>query len=352
MISPSMIPASVRVLDADRESLWDDYVARSGTASIYHLSAWRGLIKRLYGHESRYIYAHDADGNVTGVLPLIRLKSALFGDYLVSMPYFNYGGALADTAATEQSLIQHAAELAADAGCSHVELRDTAPRHDGWPVRTDKVAMELALPGDVDALWSGLGSKLRSQVKRPMRETGVVVVRGGAELLNDFYDVFARTMRDLGTPVYPIAMFREILEAFPQAASVVVVRFNDRPAAAAFLIGYKGRLEIPWAASLRELNRFGFNMLLYWEVLKKAIEERYTIFDFGRSTRDGGTYNFKKQWGAHERPLYWHYWLAPGKAMPNLTPKNSKYSLAISVWKKLPVFVANRLGPWLVGNLP
>lgn len=345
-------PSSVRMLKEGEESLWDDYVARNNAGSIYHLSAWRYLIERLFRHESHYVYAADEGDRVTGVLPLVRLRSLLFGDYLVSMPYFNYGGAIADSPRIEQLLMERAARIAADAGCSHIEFRDTVARPASWPVRTDKVGMELILPSDVNDLWSSLGSKLRSQIKRPQREAGIEVVHGGHDLLGEFYQVFARNMRDLGTPVYAVAMFREILQTFPKTASIVVVRFNNRPAAAAFLIGYKDRIEIPWAASVKELNRFGFNMLLYWEVLKKAVEQRYAIFDFGRSTRDGGTYKFKKQWGAQERPLYWHYWLAPGKAIPNLTPKNPKYNFAIGVWKKLPVFVTNRLGPWLVGNLP
>jgi len=343
---------SVRVLEEGSEPLWDDYVARNDAGSIYHLSAWRRLIERLFRHESHYVYAIDEGGRVVGLLPLIRLRSLLFGDYVVSMPYFNYGGAIADSPQIEQLLMERAARIAAELGCSHIEFRDTVTRPDSWPVRSDKVGMDLVLPGNVDDLWSGLGTKMRTRIKRPQREAGVEVVRGGRELLGEFYEVFARNMRDLGTPVYPVEMFREILQMFPKAASIVVVRFNNRPSAVAFLMGHKDRLEIPWAASLRELNRFAFNMLLYWEVLKKAVEERYAIFDFGRATRDGGTYEFKKHWGARERPLYWHYWLAPGKAIPNLTPKNPKYQFAIGVWKKLPLFVANRLGPLLVVNLP
>lgn len=340
-------------LDPADEAVWDAYVTRHPSGSIYHLSRWRRLIADWYGHEAHYLYARDADTeNVVGALPLIRLKSLLFGDYLVSMPYFNYGGAIADSAYVEESLMTHAATMADQLGCSHIEFRDAATQRAGWAVRTDKIGMQLALPATVDALWTNLGSKLRAQVKRPQREAGVEIQRGGRELLSDFYDVFSRNMRDLGTPVYPIAMFDDILKAFPQAASIVVVRFAGRAAAAGFLIGFRDRLEIPWAASRRELNRVGFNMLLYWEILKFAVEQRYAIFDFGRSSREGGTHQFKKQWGARETPIYWHYWLAAGKKIPNLTPKNTKYGLAINVWKKMPVAIANRIGPWLVGNLP
>lgn len=340
-------------IGAADEAAWDAYVTRHSAASIYHLAMWRRVIADLYGHQAHYLCTRDTTGGaITGVLPLIRLKSLLFGDYLVSMPYFNYGGAIADTSDVEQSLMEHAGTMARRLGCSHIEFRDAATHRPGWAVRTDKVGMQLVLPATVDALWTNLGSKLRAQIKRPQREAGVDILRGGRELLNDFYEVFARNMRDLGTPVYPLAMFDAILTAFPQAASIVVVRFEGRPAAAGFVMGYRERLEIPWAASRRELNRVGFNMLLYWEILKFAIEQRYAIFDFGRSSREGGTHQFKKQWGACETPIHWHYWLAAGREMPNLTPKNAKFGFAINVWKKMPVAIANRIGPWLVGNLP
>ena len=342
---------TIRVLDAAGDAAWDAYVSRQSAASIYHLSAWRTLIADLYGHASHYLYAIEGT-DVVGVLPLVRLKSVLFGDYLVSMPYFNYGGAIAQTPEIKRELLEQAAGFAARNGCSHIEARDTAPFEAGWSARTDKVGMELALPRDVDALWSGFSSKLRAQIKRPQREAGVEVRRGGAELLTDFYQVFSRNMRDLGTPVYPVTMFARILAAFPAATAIVSVRFESQPVAAGFVIGFRDRLEIPWAASRREFNRFGFNMLLYWEILKKAVEDGYAVFDFGRSSRDGGTHKFKQQWGAQERPLHWHYWLPAGKQMPNLTPKNSKYSFAIAMWKRMPLLVANRIGPWLVGNLP
>jgi hypothetical protein len=122
--------------------------------------------------------------------------------------------------------------------------------------------------------------------------------------------------------------------------------------AAAFLIGYGGRLEIPWASTIRDVNHLSINMLLYWEVLKYAIQHQYRIFDFGRSSRDSGTYFFKRQWGAHPQPLYWHYWLRGDRKLPALNPQNPKYALAINIWKHLPLFIANRLGPSVVKYLP
>lgn len=342
-------PIHIAQLNAASAGAWDAYVENHAQASVYHRAIWRDVIGSVFGHASIYLYARGVDA-ILGVLPLVRLKSYLFGDYLVSMPYFNYGGAISDSPAVAQRLMDAAAERASELGCSHVEFRDVEPRP-SWDCRTDKVAMELALPTDPAALWSGFDSKLRAQVRKPQKE-GAQFVYGGIELLADFYRVFARNMRDLGTPVYPKSFFQAILQAFPRQAAIALVRYRGRAVAAGFLLGHRDRLEIPWASSLREFNRVGVNMMLYAETLRTAIERGYRVFDFGRSTIDSGTYRFKKQWGCAPRPLYWHYWLAAGKELPRLNPDNPTYQWAIALWRRMPMFLANGLGPQIVKNLP
>ncbi len=337
-------------IDSDTNA-WDEFVQTKNNASIYHLSVWKKLINQIFGHSSYYLQAMSDDGNVVGVLPLVRLKSMLFGDYIVSMPFFNYGGVLADSPEIESALMKRAGELAAELGVQHIEFRDTVARDSQWPVREDKVVMELALPDSEDALWSSIGSKVRAQVKRPQRE-GVEIRCGGLELVDDFYRVFSENMRDLGTPVYSKSLFTEILKEFPDNSYIVLVYHAGGPVAAGFLLGFNGRLEIPWASSLRKYNRIGVNMALYWNVLKLAIARDYKVFDFGRSTVGCGTYRFKKQWGAEPKQLYWHYWLKEGGAVPQLNPDNPKYKMAINAWQRLPLGVSTWLGPKIVKNLP
>jgi len=341
----------VSTLEEIGESKWNAYVDSCEQASVYHLSGWKGVLSSAFHCKCHYLPAISAAGDVVGILPLVHFKNPLFGNFLVSMPYFNHGGLLSNDAEAEDALLNHVVHLAQELGVSHIELREFHGRKGDWQVKDEKVLMLLDLPSDPDVLWKSIGSKRRSQIKRPDRE-GASVRTGGLELLDDFYAVFSRNMRDLGTPVYSRALFSEILKSFPNDAFMVVIYLNEMPVAAAFLVGHKKTIEIPWASSLREYNRLGTNMKLYWEVLKFSISRGYDVFDFGRSTMDGPTYKFKKQWGSQPKQCYWNYWLAEGNELPQLNPHNPKYKMAIAGWKKLPLFVANRLGPHIVKHLP
>jgi FemAB-related protein (PEP-CTERM system-associated) len=334
----------------DEGAEWDRFATATPGGTIYHQLAWRHVFAAEFGWESHYLVARNATA-VEGILPLVRLKSRLFGDFLVSLPYVNYGGVVSLTDAADRALLEAGVELAASLGVSHLELRELKPRDARWPARTDKVGMRAALETSDEEQWEKLPSKLRSQVRRPQKE-GATTRVGGAELLPSFHAVFARNMRDLGTPVYGKSFFETIFRELPGHVDVVLVEIGDSPVAAGILIHSAGTTEIPWASSLRSANRIGANMLLYWACLRRAIERGSTAFDFGRSTVDGGTYRFKRQWGAEPVPMYWHYWLRGGRDLPRLNPSNPKFALAIAAWQRLPLWIANRLGPRIVRNLP
>jgi FemAB-related protein (PEP-CTERM system-associated) len=337
-----------KISDADAAA-WDEYVLGTSGASHYHLYAWHGFFADYLDKETWYLAAREGT-RITGILPLVRQKSRVFGDYLVSLPFLNYAGILADDERVADALADECALLAQRTGVSHAELREYRPRA-RLVQRDDKVAMRRELPDSADALSAALGAKLRSQIRRPTRD-GASTRRGGVELLDDFYRVFSRNMRDLGTPVYAKSMFADILSRFPGDIEIVLVDLDDQSVAAGFLVHFRGRTEVPWASADRRYNRLSVNMLLYWDMLCAAIDHGSSEFDFGRSTRDSGPHRFKKQWGAKEVPLVWNYWLREGESMPNLGPDNPVYSLAIRAWQKLPLSVANALGPMLVRNLP
>lgn len=340
-----------RVLAAD-DAQWDAYVRQHPDGHAYHLSAWPRIIESSFGHPTYRLLARDSDGRITGVLPVTRLKSRLFGDFMVSMPYVNYGGPCADDDATTAALLGEAMALARQHGVRHLEVRTIAPVSvHGLHSRSSKVSMVLELPATPDELSQRFTSKLRSQVKRAQRED-ITVAFGGEDQLDGFYEVFAENMRDLGTPVYAKHFFRTILRELPGQAVICLLTLRGEPVAAGFLIGSKRTLEIPWASSLRRYGKLSPNMLLYWSVLKYACETGYTRFDFGRSSPDSGTYKFKAQWGAQPVQLNWSYWVPDGAALPDLSPRNPKFQLAIKVWQRLPIAVTKIVGPHIVKNLP
>jgi len=332
---------------------WDGFVRARPAASVYLLSGWALLARDVFGHEAYFIEARGSAGELLGVLPLVLQKSLVFGNFMTSMPFFNYGGALADSDEVVLALMEHGRTLAQGLRCRYLEFRDAVERPGTWRVRRDKVSMILPLPADLAALSKKLGSKLRSQVKRVEREQPSVRI-GGAELLDDFYGLFCRTMRDLGTPVYPKRFFAAILERFAAECLLLIVDRAGQPAAGAFLVIVDGNAEIPWAACREDAKPAGFNMKLYWEVLSAVVSRGCRQFDFGRSTLDSGTYKFKRQWGAEPLQLHWHRWERDAADTDPVQPatEGRVMRLATDVWKRLPLGVANRLGPLVSPSLP
>lgn len=327
------------------------YLAKHPAASVWHRPGVCRFIEDTCGNSARYLCAFDDTDNVVGLLPVVQLNSHLFGNFLVAMPYFNYGGVLADNRQVALTLISEAEQWRREVNASHLELRFCQDNDLGFPQKTDKVVFWLPLPDKIDDLWDSFQPKVRAQIRRGQREMTELTI-GGPELLDEFYRVFAINMRDLGTPVYGKDFFANLLRALEGHAWLVVARINGKAAGCAFLTGYKGRMEIPWASTLRRYNHTSINMSMYWKVLEFAVQKEFKVFDFGRCTQDAGTYRFKQQWGAQPLRLYWDYVLPDGDELPALNPDNPKFRLMIAVWQRLPVVLTNLLGPHIVKRLP
>jgi len=204
--------------------------------------------------------------------------------------------------------------------------------------------MLLDLPESIETLMKSFKAKLRSQIKKPMKE-GLRPKVGNLELLDDFYKVFSINMRDLGSPVHSKKLMQKVLQEFPENAKIVIVYKKNAPIASSLIIGFKDTLENPWASSLREYSRLAPNMLLYWTMLEYACDNGYAYFDFGRSSPDEGTYKFKEQWGSKPTPLHWHYISLDGKPIDEETSEKSQFGKAIQFWQKLPVSFTRIIGP-------
>jgi serine/alanine adding enzyme len=358
----------VRAIHSDAAAAWDDYVNGHPQATLYHLYGWRNVIEQTYGHKTYYLAATKNVLNANtqypipntqfvGLLPLVHLKHFLFGNTLVSMPFFDLGGILADDEATEQTLLRHAVQLGRKLKATRIELRHTHPLscvNATNPVnsinpfsvvtRSHKVRMLRDLPDASDRLMKSFKSKLRSQIKKPMKE-GLTVKIGGNELLGHFYKVFSVNMRDLGSPVHSESLMKHILDEFSNHANIIVVYKRQHPTACSLVIRFKDILENPWASALRQYSRLSPNMLLYWSMLEYACKQGIKQFDFGRSTPGEGTYKFKEQWGAQPEPLYWHYIPLNGQTMNDDQAEKSKLESFIKYWQKLPVPVTQVIGP-------
>jgi FemAB-related protein (PEP-CTERM system-associated) len=347
-------PLEVRVVDRrdlpGRYSSWERELTRNGPFPLSRHPGWLTILERGMRHVP-YCFEAVQNGELRGILPLAFVRSMLFGRYLVSLPYVNYGGVCGDTEAAGP-LIDQAIGLADRLRVRFLELRHEQPvahaRLVGRPGL--KVHMRRPLPATADLLWSALSPKVRNQVRKGQK-SGLSVSWGGEERLDEFYEVFSRNMRDLGTPVFGRSLFRAVLHQFPDRAEFCVVRAGDQPAAAALLLNGWGITEVPSASSLRQFNPTCANMLMYFHLLERAIARGQLIFDFGRSTPDGSTFQFKKQWGAAPEPAEWQYYLRDGDA-GGMRPDNPRYRRLIELWQRLPVGLTRVIGPPIVRGIP
>ena len=361
----------------------DEFVYSHSHGSLYNLTAWKKVVTRSYMHEIYSLIAMgqpDSDGNlnigqnkirysIAGLLHLVHMRHRLFGNRLVSMPFCDAGGMLSINENVERMMIKQALRSADVLHIPALELRQYQPliclsseaqASDrireikmalDWRVSvapdTNKARMLLDLSeslGDPDMLMKRFKPKLRSQIRKPVKE-GLIIKNGGIELIDDFYNIFAENMRDLGSPVHSKKFIIEVLKAFSSSANIFVVYSNKKPLASSIAIGFKDILYNPWASSLRRYSHLAPNMLLYWSMLEFACQNNYRCFDFGRSTPNEGAYRFKEQWGAKPKPLYWyHFFKADSQYLGDGSSKD-KMSKAIEYWKKLPIPVTKIIGP-------
>ena len=328
---------------------WDALVARTPGGTHFHRHGWRDVIETAFGHECLWLATRDGNGALGGVLPLVRVRSRLFGHYLVSMPFVNYGGPLGTDEAV-RALADHAQARARDDGARLLELRSRVPLPIDLPVSHRKITVLLDLAaGDPDAVWKGLDGKLRSQVRRPQKEN--VTVRFGLDQLDAFYDVFARHMRDLGTPVHSRRLFDSIAARFGPDVWIGCAYHADKAVAAGWAFRWGDEVEITWASALAAYNRLAPNMLLYWSFIERAAREGLRMFNFGRCTPGSGTHRFKRQWGGRDEQLHWYQWSANATAATP-SPDDARYAWGPRLWKRLPLPVASWLGPRLVRFIP
>jgi len=356
MTMPVTTTKTIRVLEKDDLATalprLEQFLVRDGSrVPLSRHPGWLTVLNRSMRYRPYCLEAVDGE-RTCGFLALADVKSMLFGRFLVSLPYLNYGGPVADDGDTAQILIDRAVTLADSLGVRYLELRHEQPtvhaalKHS----RTDKVHMRMDLPATVEQLGKDIGFRVRNRVKKG-EKNGLTVEWGGQELMGDFYSVFSENMRDLGTPVYSRQLFTATLEQFPDRTELCVVRLGKLAVAAGLLLHGWGVTEVPSSSSLRSHRDTCANMRMFWHLLKRAVERGQDVFDFGRSSEDSPTMEFKKQWGASPSASEWQFYLRRGK-VGGMRKENPRYERMIRVWQRLPLSVANWLGPRIVRGIP
>lgn len=331
---------------------WNSYIESHPYGTAYHNTAFLNAIQDVYKNKTVYITALH-ENRVVGVLPLVQMKGLLGSSELVSISYCDYGGILAQDTHVAREIANFALKTIANHNSSFVELRQTDElnldkdlSNSKLVCNTSKIRMRLDLPKSISELNASFTPKLRAQIKRPIKE-GCFCKIGREELIDDFYKVFSYNMRDLGSPVHPKALIRQVLHHFKESAKLYVVYLKDQPLACACILKHNNEFINPWASSDKRFRKIAPNMLLYWSMLEDAINNGCTVFDFGRSTPGEGTFKFKEQWGAKPQQLFWYYL---GNSVPDpdtFTKKDFKKELFIKLWSTLPVKVTQIVGPFI-----
>ncbi len=336
---------------AERLPHWQQFVREQGLLAPSSRLQWLNILERGLKQQP-YVLEATREGRTVGLLPLMYVRSLLFGRFLVSLPYLNTGGVAAQDEVVTAALIDEAVELADRLDVRHLELRhEREHSHPAFNYAlTSKVHMRLDLPQSAEELWKRFDPKVRNQVRKG-EKNGLTVHWGTRELLDDFYHVFSHNMRDLGTPVFSRRLFAGVLARLPGDAELCIVRQAGQPIGGALLVHGEGVTEVPSASTLRQFNATNANMLMYWHLLQRAIERGQTTFDFGRSSEESNTYRFKKQWGAHPEPAVWQYYVRKGD-VSHMRPDSARNQRLIATWKRLPVFLTRLLGPPIVRGIP
>lgn len=337
---------------ADRTE-WDYYVRAHAQGTFFNLSGWLEAISSAYQYNPVYIIARR-QGAVAGVLPLVDVRSPLLGRSLISTAFTIGGGPLADDAPAMKALLDAAETLGADRRVRYIECRSDFSDNDDWHAKpTTAAVFRLALPENEDAALKAIPKRRRADIRKAIAaaKDGSITVRydGDPDI---FYRLYAQSLRKLGTPVFPKRFLNALLNSFEAETEISVIERQGEPVAALLTFHYDGAA-LPYyvgaSDAARSVHAFDY---LYWNVMRHAVENGYSVFDFGRSQMGSGAYHYKKLWGITPEPLTYRVKLITAASPPNVSAKNPKFSAFSKLWPRLPAFAANRIGPLLAPNFP
>lgn len=338
----------LRAGDAAAAQAWDAFVMACPQATFFHRAGWLRIIEEVFGHEAYFLCTKDA-GQVTGVLPLAHVNSWLFGNSLTGLPFTVYGGVAAANPESAAALEAEADRLGRSLGVQHLELRHIERRHDDWPVQDLYVTFRKEILPEEEANMLAIPRKQRAMVRKGLSAGLRHEIDPDA---GRFFALFADNVHRHGTPAMSRAWFEGLLQEFGNDAEVLTVLAPDGTPVSSVLSFYFRDEVLPYYAGDAPAARdLAANDYKYWALMQHAVARGARVFDYGRSKLGTGPYNFKKNWGFTPQPLSYEFQLFTGDGVPQNNPNNPKYQLMIRAWRRLPLSVANRLGPLIVKNL-
>jgi len=334
--------------DTAMAAAWDAFVMACPQATFFHRAGWQRILSKVFGHRTHYLCA-VSDNRITGVLPLAHVKSVLFGNALTSLPFAVYGGVASTDAASTALLESEAQRLAQSLGVQHLELRHVEPRHPDWPAQDLYVTFRKAILPDEEANMLAIPRKQRAMVRKGIKN-GLVAAIDSDE--DRFFRLYADNVHRHGTPALSKRYFAALQREFGADCEFLTVSSEQGRPLSSVLSFYFREEVLPYYAGDDEAARdLAANDFKYWELMRRSCARGLKTFDYGRSKLGTGPYAFKKNWGFEPTPLHYEYQLYQRDAVPQNNPSNAKYQLMIQAWRRLPLGVANWLGPHIVRSL-
>ena len=338
---------NIRKLEPADHDRWDEFVRNTDGGTFYHLSGWKTLIEGVLRHPTHYLYC-ESGGGITGVLPLARVKSWLFGDALISTPFLVYGGPVALTANATEALVAAAKDLARKLGVDYLELRNRTALAGEWHEKDTYVTFRKVIDPDPETNLMAIPRKQRAMIRKGIKAGLVAETDQDA---NRLYKVLLECKRNLGTPFFGRKWMEGIKREFGDSADITTVTHEGRTVCSVMSFLFRDEV-LPYYGGGGELARdLKGNDFMYWAVMEQACKNGSTVFDYGRSSVDSGAYHFKKHWGFEPEPLHYQYYLVNAKGLPNVSPTNPKYDLLVAAWRRLPLSVAGIVGPPIARRL-
>lgn len=338
----------IKILNETAKQDWDSYVESTSEASFFHKAGWQEVIEKAFGHQTYFLYS-EQKGKVTGILPLVHIKSLLFGNALISTAFCVYGGIIADDDTSYAELDEEARRLAEQLNVDYLEMRNRTQVTPERPYKELYVTFRKELDSDIEKNMLAIPRKQRAMIRKGIKAGLSSEID---ENIDRFYQAYSESVRNLGTPVSSKKYFSLLKQVFKEQCEVLTIVDKQQQLIGSVMNFYFKDEVLPYYGGGTQYARsVQGNDFMYWEVMRRAVEKGIRVFDYGRSKEGTGSYRFKKHWGFEPQPLYYEFYLVNSSSIPDINPLNPKYQFFIAAWKRLPLSVSQIVGSYLAKDL-